>query len=418
MLRHVSRAVSEERREEGIMIGVLVAQDSACGERVLYTVSGISRAIEGEYVTEDGPAEAVPPIVSAERIEDALAKNDEAIHALTDSLRGAEGETRDRLKAERRRLTTESLERVRALYAFHTAAGYVQSLRDICGAREVPTGTGDCASCKLLDAAFNRGLTPVSMCEVYYGKPAKHRTPGVPYPPCDERCALILPAMLGLDILYRDRDIIVVNKPSGLLSVPGRGENKQDCVTSRVRRLFPTCIDYPAVHRLDMETSGIMVLAFTKEAQRVLCAEFERGEVEKRYVALVDGVLPKKGIPAEGEKTLYFRLDPDNRPHQVWDAEHGKRAVTAWRVLDVEHYAPSRLPRRDVTRVLFTPRTGRTHQIRLLCADTHGFDCPIVGDSLYGDRAEGGRLMLHASFICFTHPTTGKRIEISCPAPF
>lgn len=412
-LESTSRRTSEERGGAGIMVGALVALDGAGAEKVLYTVSGVSRRIRGGYPG----ATYVEPIVSARALEASLSENDARIHSLTDEISRADAWRAPALRAERERLTDASWARVMSLYAFHSADGRVRSLRKICGDALPPAGTGDCCAPKLLDFAFRAALRPVSMCEVYYGKPSAGRAPGVPCPPCDARCALILPAMLGLDIVYRDRDIIVVNKPAGLLSVPGRGADKQDSVVSRVRRLFPACIDYPAVHRLDMETSGLMVLAFTKDAQRALCSAFERGEVEKCYVALVDGVLPKAGVPSEGTKTLFFRLDPEHRPRQVWDSARGKKAVTDWKVLDVEKYEAGGR-RRDVTRVLFTPHTGRTHQLRVLCADPHGFGVPIAGDALYGSRGEGERLALHACYLRFAHPATGERMEFKSESAF
>ncbi|MBR0100085.1 MAG: RluA family pseudouridine synthase [Treponema sp.] len=238
--------------------------------------------------------------------------------------------------------------------------------------------------------------------------------------PCDERCGILLPAMLGLRILYQDEAICVVNKQSGLLSVPGRGEDKQDCIESRFRRLFGDKVEIkqPAVHRLDMETSGIMILAFTKEAHRELNRQFEAKEIQKEYIALLDGVLPKMGIAQHGTMELFFRLDVDNRPHQIWDSENGKSAVTEWEILGVERYHAPDGSTRNATRVLFMPHTGRTHQLRLASSDSHGFGCPIIGDTLYGHCDEGERLMLHAKKISFTHPITGERMIIECESEF
>ena len=226
--------------------------------------------------------------------------------------------------------------------------------------------------------------------------------------------------MLGLRILYQDEAICVVNKQSGLLSVPGRGEDKQDCIESRFRRPFGDRVEIvqPAVHRLDMETSGIMILAFTKEAHREMNRQFEAKEVHKEYVALLDGVLPKKGIAKHGQMELFFRLDVDNRPHQIWDAENGKSAVTEWEILGVERYHAPDGTTRNATRVKFMPHTGRTHQLRLASADNHGFGTPIIGDTLYGKCDEGERLMLHAQKIEFTHPTTKERMTIECAPEF
>ena len=280
----------------------------------------------------------------------------------------------------------------------------------------LPTGTGDCCAPKLLSYAFSKNLIPVSMTEFYWGKSNLRCKQGVFYPPCDEKCRLILPSILGLEILYRDDDIIVVNKPSGLLAVPGRGEDKQDCIVSRVRRLFPDTIEQPSVHRLDMDTSGLMVLAFTADAQRKLSMQFEQGKVNKKYIAVLDGALVKLGgrnCPGHGRLELKFRLDVDNRPHQIYDPVYGKTGITLWRRLRIWKYR-----NRDVTSVEFTPLTGRTHQLRLAASDVHGFGIAIVGDNLYGHQDEGQRLLLHSSYISFEHPTTGKRMEFTCEPDF
>ena len=167
-----------------------------------------------------------------------------------------------------------------------------------------------------------------------------------------------------------------------------------------------------------METSGLMLLAFTPAAHRELSRQFQEGEVSKEYVALLDGVLAKKGIAPEGVMELTFRLDINNRPHQIWDSVYGKKAVTEWKIECVQDYHAPDGSRRPATRVLFRPHTGRTHQLRLASADPHGFGVPIIGDTLYGSCAEGERLMLHASRLCFTHPVTGRRMEFTSPVPF
>lgn len=430
--------LSEERAGIGIMLGALICADARGNEIVLKTASGLSRALTPHF---DDSAIYVPPVVTPEQIERAVATNDDAIHALTaqidecsrklDSSSGsgkkAGDAERDVLEAQRRALvaerlalTQESVARVYALYSFHCADGTTRSLLEICsercGGKYPPTGTGDCCAPKLLDHAFSHALTPISLCEVFYGRGTPHKISGTAYAPCDDRCGIILPAMLGLEILYRDDYIIVVNKQSGVLSVPGKTE--KDCIVNRVRRLFPQCIEQPAVHRLDMETSGLLVLAFTKEAHRALNRQFEAGSVKKEYVALVDGILPAHKIPEHGTMELYFRVDIENRPHQIWDEVYGKKAVTEWQVKDVETYYAPDGSRRKVTRVLFLPHTGRTHQLRLASADSHGFGFPIIGDTLYGHCDKGERLMLHAQYLAFTHPVTGEQMEFRCKADF
>lgn len=411
---YTTEKVSEERFENGIMIGVLVAKNSLQQNKILFTVSGISRKIEGKF----RDAIFIEPIVSSKKIMSALQKNDKEIHSLTEKLKSCRIENIQDLQLRRSLLTSESLERVHELYSFYCSDRKIRSLKQICRSHLPPTGTGDCCAPKLLNFAFENNLIPVSMCEVFYGKANEKKQPEVKYSPCDERCGLILPEMLGLKILYRDTDIIVVNKQSGILSVPGRGPEKQDCIVNRVKRLFPECIPQPSVHRLDMETSGLMVLAFTKDAHRKLSRQFEEGLVEKKYIALLDGILAKKGIPHAGTMELYFRLDVENRPHQIWDSVYGKKAVTEWKIIDVEKYLSPLKNKKNVTRILFIPHTGRTHQLRLASADSHGFGIPIIGDTLYGSCEPGERLMLHSCYIKFVHPSTGKVMEFNCESDF
>ena len=413
-LVYTTEKISAERFANGIMIGVLVAKNSAQENKILFTVSGISRKIEGKF----HDAIFIEPIVSNRKIMSALQKNDKKIHLLTEKLKSCRKEDIQELQLHRSTLTSESLEKVHELYSFYCFDGKIRSLKQICKNQLPPTGTGDCCAPKLLNFAFKNNLTPLSMCEVFYGRSTEKKISGCKYSPCDERCGLILPEILGLKILYRDKDIIVVNKQSGLLSVPGRGPEKQDCVVNRVKKLFPECIEQPSVHRLDMETSGLMVLAFTKDAHRNLCRQFEEGLVQKKYVALLDGILAKKGIAQTGTMELYFRIDVENRPHQIWDSVYGKKAITEWQILNVEKYSSPLENKKNVTRVLFIPHTGRTHQLRLASADSHSFGVPIIGDTLYGHCEPNERLMLHSCYIKFTHPSTGQVMEFNCESDF
>lgn len=209
----------------------------------------------------------------------------------------------------------------------------------------------------------------------------------------------------GLNIVYQDDAIVVVDKPSGLLSVPGKGEANQDCVVARLKARIPGCIDQPSVHRLDQDTSGLLALALTAEAHRDLSMQFMDRLVGKRYTALIDGVVEGQG----GVIELKFRLDPDNRPYQVHDPVNGKRGVTRWRKLGVEN---------GRTRVEFMPLTGRTHQLRLHAMHAQGLGFPIVGDRLYGTGTGPGQLKLHASLLRFRHPVTRKPMEFVSKAPF
>jgi tRNA pseudouridine32 synthase/23S rRNA pseudouridine746 synthase len=211
--------------------------------------------------------------------------------------------------------------------------------------------------------------------------------------------------MVDVDILHHDAAIVVVNKPGGLLSVPGRGPDKQDCVVGRIRHRFPTCIAQPAVHRLDMETSGLMVLALTPEAHRNLSLQFQHRTVEKTYIAVVKGIVRNE----QGEIELAFRLDVANRPYQIYDPAQGKWGITRWEKMAVDHHQ---------TRIRFTPLTGRTHQLRVHAAHPLGLGCPIVGDRLYGDGRPGDRLRLHASSLSFRHPDKGETLCFESPPWF
>ncbi len=412
----------QNRSRRGVMLGVLLATDFDGKTWILKTVSGLRNSLALCDGISDPNSIYVEPIVDSKTIDAALLKNDFEIHQLTNEINALkknneQTKTLARLKEKRKNLTNESLNKVRQLYAFFCADGKMRPLKEICK-KNPPTGIGDCCAPKLLHYAFNFNLTPRSMAEVFYSFIPNDSLHGKLFSPCDSRCALILPAMLGLEIVYRDSSIVVVNKPSGLLSVPGRGADKQDCVVNRLKRLFPDCIAQPAVHRLDMETSGLMVLAFTKESHRKLCAQFASGAVKKKYVALLDGDFQKKQISPCGTMNLFFRLDVENRPHQIWDAENGKLSITNWKIIRLETYRPINKKKRTVTRVEFFPQTGRTHQLRLAAADKHGFGIPIVGDSLYGKCDDGERLFLHAEEITFLHPTDERIMHFTAKCPF
>ncbi len=208
-----------------------------------------------------------------------------------------------------------------------------------------------------------------------------------------------------LHILYQDDALAVIEKPGGLLAVPGRGPNKQDSVVSRLRQLVPWCIEQPAVHRLDMDTSGLMVLGLTREAHRDLSKQFAERRVGKKYMAVLDGIVPEE----EGEITLAFRLDPDHRPYQVYDPVQGKIGISRWRRINI---------RQGQTLVAFTPLTGRTHQLRLHASHPLGLGCPIVGDRLYGFGRPGQPLLLHASWLQFQHPMAGEQMNFFSQTPF
>ena len=208
-----------------------------------------------------------------------------------------------------------------------------------------------------------------------------------------------------LDILHTYPDFVVVNKRSGMLAVPGRGPDKVDSVADRVRRMFPGCIEQPAVHRLDMDTSGLMVVARSAEAHRNLSRQFHERLTEKKYIALLDGVLEQES----GTIELPFRLDVDNRPIQIYDEIHGKKGITHWRKLAVEA---------GRTRIEFIPITGRTHQLRLHAYHEKGLGIPIVGDPFYGHGDGPGQLKLHACELIISHPLTEARLTFRSSPEF
>lgn len=211
------------------------------------------------------------------------------------------------------------------------------------------------------------------------------------------------PADDGLDLIHCDDALLVVNKPSGLLSVPGRGESRQDCLAARVQARFPDAL---IVHRLDMATSGLLVLARGAEMHRQLSRLFRERGVEKRYLALVDG---RPAMPA-GSVDLPLICDWPNRPRQKVDFDLGKPSLTHYRVLGYEAAL-------GASRVELTPVTGRSHQLRV---HMQALGHPILGDELYGLDTCGRapRLMLHAAWLAFAHPATGKPMEFTCAAAF
>lgn len=379
---------------EDMMLGALTAR---MADGSLHTVYAFSGSLKGRYII-DG---FTPPCFSNRAFEEIVDRYNSSIHCYTDRIeQGEKG-----LEAIRAQLSRDCLAEIMNNYSFHTPSGSI-TFKEM-NLASVPTGTGDCAAAKLLSWCFRRHWEPVSLCEIYYGHNGGKREHLTAYNPCDEKCGLIFPHLFGLEILYGDDDITVISKPSGLLSVPGKGEDKADCATARFRKIFPSAPQNPSVHRLDMDTSGILVLAKNAKAQREISRQFEARETEKSYVALVDGLIKEE----EGVIDLPMRLDVDNRPHQIVDTEYGKKAVTEWKRLSVEITGG-----RTVTRVRFKPLTGRTHQIRVHAAS--GLGHPVLGDRLYGDEHSADRLCLHAQSLTITHPSTGERMTFSSAVPF
>ena len=278
-----------------------------------------------------------------------------------------------------------------------------------------PGGTGDCCAPKLLQYAYQQGLKLVCMAEFWWGATThtELRQHLNYYPACRGKCKPILTWMLeGLDVdpnpellgfahldpktVYEDEYIVVIDKPSGLLSTPGRIEDYS--VETLMRQRYPDAV---IAHRLDMGTSGLLIVAKTLEAYRPLQEQFIKHQIKKKYVAKLEGRGKKEEV--RGTVSLPLRPDPMNRPRQMVDLEHGKRAVT-----DYEFISP------DI--VALYPQTGRTHQLRIHCASSDGLGRPIVGDELYGTK--GDRLMLHASEIWFRHPITGQEMHLASSPPF
>lgn len=278
-----------------------------------------------------------------------------------------------------------------------------------------PGGTGDCCAPKLLQYAYQQGLKPVCMAEFWWGATThtELRQHLNYYPACRGKCKPILTWMLqGLDVdpnpelqgvahlelntVYEDNDIVVVDKPSGMLSVPGRIDDYS--VETVMRQRYP---DAMIVHRLDMGTSGLLIVAKSSEAYHPLQEQFIKHQVKKKYVAMLEGRGKKEEVG--GTVSLPLRPDPMNRPRQMVDMEHGKRAVTDYEFLSDDLVA-------------LYPQTGRTHQLRIHCAHPDGLGRPIVGDELYGTKGE--RLMLHASEIWFVHPKTQEPMHLISQPPF
>lgn len=284
-----------------------------------------------------------------------------------------------------------------------------------------PSGAGECALPKLLQYAYSSDLTPLAMGEFWWGMSPKDeiRHHGHFYPSCKGKCEPILRHMLigldiennplednihqhtPLDILYEDDSLLVVNKPAGMLSVPGK--NDLDSIFQRLRILYPHATGPIIVHRLDMATSGLLLAAKTKEVHQKLQALFEERKIKKRYTALLEGELSF----THGTISLPLCLNPLDRPRQMVDFTHGKEAVTYYETMGYEN---------GKTRVYFYPLTGRTHQLRVHAAHSQGLNHPIVGDELYGWKSD--RLYLHAAELEFLHPVTQKIIHITKEADF
>ena len=319
--------------------------------------------------------------------------------------------------AERSERSRVLLRRLHDTYAIANARGEVRSLRELFAPGEPPGGAGDCAAPKLLAYAYRHQLRPLALAELWWGPPPRSggRIAGRFYPACRGKCGPILghalagvpvdpPPVFASDpaaearVIFEDAHLIALAKPAGLLSVPGRGHHMRDSALARLQQAHS---DARVVHRLDLDTSGVLLAAKDLATYIALQRQFSERAIAKHYVALLDGDVRGDA----GSVELALRVDLDDRPRQIVDPVHGKPALTSWRVLARGG---------GTTRVVLVPHTGRTHQLRVHAAC--GIGAPIVGDRLYGRGGRGGdRLHLHAERLAFVHPHTGERIELVCP---
>ena len=399
---------------EGKMFGVLVVAD--CNDELGF-VAAYSGLLEGR---NDWPY-FVPPVYDAQQPDGHFKQEERLISAMRD----------DSQKEERRQRSQQLQLWLFDQYRFLNAHGERRRLVDVwqdyhCSERIrrkyplPPGGTGDCCAPKLLQYAYAQGLKPLCMAEFWWGPSPKTevRQHGQFYPACRGKCKPVLtwmlqglnvdpnpeeiasPPQLDITVVYEDDTLIVISKPSGLLSVPGRIGSYS--VATILSQRYPGTL---LAHRLDMGTSGLMVAAKTRDAYRQLQQQFSDHTIRKTYVAQLDTSYssPSAPRPTKGTISLPLLCDPINRPRQVVDYERGKTAVT-----DYEFIGNGR--------VRLYPHTGRTHQLRMHCAHPDGLGCPIRGDELYGRSAD--RLYLHAERLELTHPATGERMTFEQPANF
>ena len=327
----------------------------------------------------------------------------------------------NQLKEERRQKSGALQQKLFAEYSFLNQFGERKSIGEIFN-NNPPAGAGECAAPKLLHYAFENQLKPIAMAEFWWGQSPKSeiRKHKQFYPACKSKCEpILLSHMLkGLDmeanpfqenpaegkdieIVFEDEVLAVINKPAEFLSVPGKIIS--DSVYQRVKDLYPNATGPLIVHRLDMSTSGLMLIAKDEETYVKLQSQFIKRTIKKRYVALLDGVLEEK----DGFINLPLRVDLDDRPRQLVCYEYGKQAQTKWEVIEIKN---------SQTLVYFYPITGRTHQLRVHASHELGLKTPIVGDDLYGSKAN--RLHLHAESLTFIHPETREEMTFKKDAEF
>lgn len=328
------------------------------------------------------------------------------------------------LKDQRKDLSASLQQKIFNQYSFLNHNGIEKNLQDIFNTttnKIPPAGSGECATPKLLQYAFQWGMKPLAMAEFWWGASPKSaiRQHQNFYPACHGKCQPILGHMLegikidenpllthcgkekNIEIIYEDDVMLVINKPTELLSVPGT--HIEDSVYSRIKQLYPKATGPLIVHRLDMSTSGIMLIALSKDAHKNLQKQFIKRTIKKRYIAVLEGLIKEE----EGIIDLPLRVDLDDRPRQLVCYEHGKSAQTRWQLIE---------RKTNQSKVYFYPITGRTHQLRIHSAHINGLNSPIVGDDLYGKKSN--RLHLHADYIEFLHPITKELIHFQVDTKF
>lgn len=403
--------------KEGKMLGVLMVARPDGNKDFLYGFSGLAG---GRSIIEG----FVPPIFDLQNPDGHFKKEEAAISALNIKIKECgESYEASALKARRKSMSNDLQEWIFKQYLVLNARGEKKNILDIFAERGLipPGGTGDCAAPKLLQYAYINGLKPLAMGEFWYGdSPAKEvRLQGCFYPSCTGKCGPLLSYMLeGLDvepnpldaeesgnecIVYEDDDIIVVEKPSGMLAVPGK--TLKVSLQERLQKERPgVCIC--SCHRLDMDTSGLMVFAKGAENQAIVQQQFEKRTVSKTYIARLEPA--ETALAKSGRIILPLMPDWYDRPRQMVDFQNGKQAVTDWEVIRI-------LPDGRVD-VSFTPLTGRTHQLRVHSAHPQGLGRPIQGDRLYGGG--NGKLCLHAATLEFAHPRTGRMMHFESEPRF
>lgn len=329
------------------------------------------------------------------------------------------------LKAERKVRSAALQQQLFEQFRMLNYRGEVKTLRDIFEQtvhKTPPAGAGECAAPKLLQQAYLHHWKPIAMAEFWWGNSPKNevRHHGYYYPACKGKCEPILWHMLQgleveanpmqqeaergnekLNIVYEDQWLLIINKPAGMLSVPGK--ERQTSIYDLARKAYPEADGPMIVHRLDMATSGLLIIAKDKKTHQHLQAQFKNRSIRKKYIALLDGIVPED----EGTIELSLCPNPLDRPRQMVDTQYGKPAITYYQVLErTDKY----------TRIAFYPHTGRTHQLRVHAAHPSGLHCPIIGDELYGKKDK--RLYLHAESIEFTHPVNGQSMCITEKADF